>query len=633
MLGIENQRTIGTFYVAQAIVRGKLKEITSTALRARNSFLSQLLTDAELRECLKLLEEKGSLIRSVGAERYTTADPMGSRSKVDLDAATEAFRGFVVRYTREIARQISMEYLIARQDPNPEADPGWREFRDQTSIGSKRFSNLMRLAQPWHDLRARRTRESAERFIEKFAELFHLKHQDSLVEDGLALPVGLLQVPILGMEKPFSLLLYLAGDEAQLQQCLAHMAKAPPGNQRAILYFPPQTSVLDRCHDVFGRKLIRLTEDRLKPLAAAPDPHEALVNELLKQADLSLLSPYKSQGAVPGHMFYGREVEVARLAAHHDTSFAIYGPRRIGKTSLALKLYSILEKEPSEHEKPVYIDCTLLRSRDDVLDELAQRLRLAWKPGDSDRAFVSVIRGSSTKRPEGSRLVLILDEIDPVIRSDKEHADLFWTLRVLINEKTARVVVCGYQDLRQVSRSLNHPTYNMFQFLHLKNLDNASAEALVRIPLRGLGVSFDPNEDTITRAIVNRAGTHPGTIQFFCDQVLAVLNQKGENVITSQDLETVDASPEFVGYVLDGLSDLSVRDRKLIRSHDVVSQTPMASIFENCKEVLSKEEVQQAVQNLVDLMIMNEVEGPSGPEYVYAQPTIPKILRQKRGTI
>ena len=63
-------------------------------------------------------------------------------------------------------------------------------------------------------------------------------------------------------------------------------------------------------------------------------PSGEMLDRLIAQVPVSLLSPYETSRPVTGSRFFGRESEIRRVLAATDTNFAIVGIRRIGKTSL-----------------------------------------------------------------------------------------------------------------------------------------------------------------------------------------------------------------------------------------------------------------------------------------------------------
>ena len=81
----------------------------------------------------------------------------------------------------------------------------------------------------------------------------------------------------------------------------------------------------------------------LRQILIARDPGKRLVEIILQQVDLSVVSPYVTSGPVPASMFFGRDHELKTITRKiTDTSFALIGGRKIGKTSILDRVYRLL---------------------------------------------------------------------------------------------------------------------------------------------------------------------------------------------------------------------------------------------------------------------------------------------------
>ena len=77
-----------------------------------------------------------------------------------------------------------------------------------------------------------------------------------------------------------------------------------------------------------------LNGNDLRQIIIARDPDKRLVEIILQQVDLTVVSPYMTSGPVPENMFFGRDHELKTITRKiNDTSFALIGGRKIGKTS------------------------------------------------------------------------------------------------------------------------------------------------------------------------------------------------------------------------------------------------------------------------------------------------------------
>jgi hypothetical protein len=524
-------------------------------------------------------------------------------SSADIEArATSAKAAILVRidnHRETVLKQLSVGLL---KSP-PQGDPVWLLFKDR--LFPTHLRALADLAKQLDALRAEPTGETTQQFFDACNSWLGLKIKKYVNVHGLPVAAVQARLDIPALAAPLQVLIYSVSAEDQLEY-VRMSARRVAGRHAIVLYLPDDPAPLERFH-VSGQKIIRVPIGLLFVVAASKRRRERFAEEVLKQADLVLLSPYKTRGFVSHNMFYGRETELALLVAKVDTSFAIYGPRRIGKTSLAHELKFALETRREPREVPAYCDCSVLDCFDDVCHVVACLLEASWQRGQSRAEFLDAVYDVRKRRVPDGKFVLILDEVDRLIRKDhRAHADFFWMIRSLTNRGVARVVLCGYRALRRASRDLNHPAYNMFDDIHLHNLAEDDAKRLIGSPLEALGVSFSPAKASIVAQILSRTSTHPGTIQFFCGQLLRLLNERQERTITSDDIDAVDRSNEFVDYVLDGVKRLPEPHRKLISAHTAV------------------------VDDLLRWMILRE--DPKARSYLcYAQPAIPRVVKRIGG--
>src|SRR5512140_1968973 len=99
----------------------------------------------------------------------------------------------------------------------------------------------------------------------------------------------------------------------------------------------------------------------MRKLLGARDPARRLVEVILDQVDLTVVSPYVTSGPVPENMFFGREHELKTIMRTvRNTNFAIVGGLQIGKTSVLSRVYRLLEEAPEF--QPFYLDCQAVHS-------------------------------------------------------------------------------------------------------------------------------------------------------------------------------------------------------------------------------------------------------------------------------
>src|SRR4029077_5881669 len=104
-------------------------------------------------------------------------------------------------------------------------------------------------------------------------------------------------------------------------------------------------------------------------LVSSPRPRQHLSRLIRLRTKLKELCPYQTKHYVFDRMFFGRTEQVTDILRWGSPNFAILGPRRIGKSSLAHAIERALRNQrrnmillsKSRYADPVaYIDCNLL---------------------------------------------------------------------------------------------------------------------------------------------------------------------------------------------------------------------------------------------------------------------------------
>ena len=224
-----------------------------------------------------------------------------------------------------------------------------------------------------------------------------------------------------------------------------------------------------------------------------------LIEIILEQVDdLSVLSPYVVRGPVPGKMFFGRESEIKTISQSiRRGDYAVVGGRRIGKSSVLLRLNRLLGDDPRYHT--IYIDCEAHFTDDDFFAAVREHVD---GPADGDprsfRQMVTRLRETSSPR----QVVFLLDEIDELLAFDAERrpaGQLFKTLRAASQEGVCRFVFSGSRTLSGHLRDSRSPFFNFCDAITLGRLEEQSVSEIVRKPMRQLGIEM-PDEEQLIRA-------------------------------------------------------------------------------------------------------------------------------------
>jgi hypothetical protein len=158
--------------------------------------------------------------------------------------------------------------------------------------------------------------------------------------------------------------------------------------------------VRDMIHD-----FIVLDGQDLRQILIARDPGQRLVEIILQQVDLTVISPYVTSGPVPRNMFFGRDHELKTvLRKIDDTSFALIGGRKIGKTSTLTTIYRLM-RESRDPQHILYLDCQSVTDAESFFEAASPGLARVLSPlHGRPRRGTDTQRGASEppgRRPAG----------------------------------------------------------------------------------------------------------------------------------------------------------------------------------------------------------------------------------------
>ena len=138
----------------------------------------------------------------------------------------------------------------------------------------------------------------------------------------------------------------------------------------------------------------------------AQNSSRRLIEIILDQGiELSTLSPYVVRGPVPGNMFFGRESEIKTISQTIQRGdHAVLGGRRIGKSSILLRLNQLFTEDP--RYQPMYLDCEARYDYEDFFAGLGERLG-----ADLESDPLAFQRAAATIRQPSTLTVVLLSEM------------------------------------------------------------------------------------------------------------------------------------------------------------------------------------------------------------------------------
>jgi hypothetical protein len=290
-------------------------------------------------------------------------------------------------------------------------------------------------------------------------------------------------------------------------------------------------------------------------IATAEAPRDAIVQLVLRQADLTKANPFNSTGVTRAEMFFGRQVEEADLiSVLASNSAALIGGRRIGKTSLLQSVIGTLER--AGDWSPFYADLQEVGNWRTFSEHITLRWGVELPNRFSPAAITRLVRDLATRRP--GRLVIALDEVDNLLTWDQNHGTthvheaFFRACRALSQEGAAQFVFSGERVIAQRLWDPSSPHWNFCRPVPVKQLDRKAADALLAFPLRAMGVQLEEYSNIVEMAW-ERSHGHPHIVQFLGERIVRSLNERSpeargtvETTLVADILDSVDFARHYV---------------------------------------------------------------------------------------
>ena len=255
----------------------------------------------------------------------------------------------------------------------------------------------------------------------------------------------------------------------------------------------------------------------------------------------SCAQPYATtSGLVPRELFYGRDRERDAIMDQSGACF-LYGGRQLGKTALLRHVEHYFNRSEEEGHVAKWIDLKVneIDRAPDIWRVLQRELQRPLglrrdREIDSESAkqvesLLDEIRRWLDGR--GSRrLLLLLDEADHFLDVD-ERTDFreSTSLKGLMDETNRRfkVVFAGLHNVLRTTQQANHPLAHLGNPVcvgaMLSNGEWAQAHALVREPLRAVGVRF--RRDDLSTLILAHTNYYPSLIQLYGAEIVRRLRE------------------------------------------------------------------------------------------------------------
>ena len=310
-------------------------------------------------------------------------------------------------------------------------------------------------------------------------------------------------------------------------------------------------------------RCVWLSVEQIRKVAQSIQAGDRLKELIRSQLPLHQLLPYHITSPVNQHMFFGRAYELDRLLYEPETSFAIAGPGRLGKTSLGLRFHKqlVLDQDPraSRCYRIDFYDCQET-TNDGVAKFLAMKIEPSHRSsrvGASD--LINFLRYQQGR--QGGPLELLLDELDEVI-----HLSAFEMLAMAARQQLCRLVLCGRGNLLKAMTSEGSPLKSRIELIRLKPLDEVSARRLIVEPLADLGFKLEQPERLI-ELIFHWTGRLPHLMQYYCKRLVNLTRSQGSDTIKSALVDIVRSEFETVQLFADQLESVTDTPARMVALH------------------------------------------------------------------
>jgi hypothetical protein len=394
-------------------------------------------------------------------------------------------------------------------------------------------------------------------------------------------------------------------------------------------------SALRRNFSASSIDTILIESAQLQEIIGSTLPALQLQRVILTQANLKIHTPYSTSGPTDEQVFFGREEEKRHIRQHAQSqSFAILGGRQHGKTSLLHRLtLDVLPNDTLGYYTTI-VTCQGFRDLDAFYNA-----QLGWYP-NTPPGNPKTIRDLLTLPPQedGGHIVLLLDEIDVLIRLDRPVGwKVFNDLRAFSDTRAGQLVCCGAytfdQALRETTGMDSSPFQNFFQkIFYLDPLTQTQVyELVVRTMDEMLGVTFDDSDGVVQR-IFEFTNGQPCLIQRICTRLIVILEAKETRRVTVDMVRRLLVDHEFLEedylkIVYTALRPLEKLVLLVMMDRKTASEETLRAELMNRAGIQNLPDLHQTLQWLVDLH--NILKRTENGAYTFHLKSLPPILKQK----
>lgn len=303
-----------------------------------------------------------------------------------------------------------------------------------------------------------------------------------------------------------------------------------------------------------------ISSSDLRNLIASPRPIDALKTLLRAQIPLLRLVPFNTMLPAQEGMFFGRRSELNLLHYEEESSFAIAGPSKIGKSSLMQQYRRELRRNGDSRTHRLHeIDFLDYRGADD--DALARFI--AMRIHNCSRSDHMTLNDFpqffyAQRAAAGGPLELLFDEVDEVCSTEA-----FTVLADAVRHKLVRMILGGKGQLLRTMNNPKHILAGRLNLIRPAPLEKEAARALLLEPLRDLGIEI-AESDALTEQVFSLTARLPHLIQSCGKKLVEYAVEKQLSAITPAHLDEVRQDFLSMVYSTAALKDLQDDYARLI---------------------------------------------------------------------
>jgi hypothetical protein len=383
--------------------------------------------------------------------------------------------------------------------------------------------------------------------------------------------------------------------------------------------------------------LISIGDNELKRILVSQRPNQVFRGIILGKLSLNKISPYKTEGPARA-TFYGRAEIINKIVCSKERSFSIVGARKIGKSSLLLKL----KDEPPPNTVYIFMNIDPEFSNVQDYSSFLKSLEIEIKrffgkdvyfEGDISR-IPEIIRKLSES---GQRIIFMLDEIDALVEFDKRFDyKLLKIFRTMSQHNYCQFIFAGFKSLYHQKRNIQNPLYNFCEEILLTPLDRNAALDLVTKPMKSIGINYKNADDR--DLILLNTSCHPNLIQFLCKHLIEKVEKhqhvNDKRTIYIRDIEDLN-DLTYEEYIIDQVymffSDLTDINKLIILL--LTSQSTRTFSIDQVKQRLETEGLKLPLNDIhknMREMVMRFIFLDQGRDrYSFALPLFPDILEKR----